>query len=92
MRASLICLSRGVRGVVVRTRIAVIGAGPAGLLLSHLLRRAGIENVVLENRTRAYVEGRQRAGILEQNTIDTLRAAGAGERMDREGMRHEGTS
>ena len=73
-----------------RTRIGIIGAGPAGLLLSHLLRRAGIDNVVLENRTREYVEGRQRAGVLEQNTVDTLRESGAGERMDRQGMRHDG--
>ncbi|MGH2876486.1 MAG: 4-hydroxybenzoate 3-monooxygenase [Solirubrobacteraceae bacterium] len=73
-----------------RTRVAIIGAGPAGLLLSHLLRGAGIDNVVLENRTREYVEHRQRAGILEQNTVDVLRASGAGDRMDREGLRHDG--
>jgi len=74
----------------VRTSVGIIGAGPAGLLLSHLLRQAGIENVVLENRTREYLEHRQRAGILEQNTVDALRACGAGERMDRRGLRHDG--
>lgn len=73
-----------------RTSVGIIGAGPAGLLLSHLLRRAGIDNVVLENRTREYVEHRQRAGVLEQNTVDVLRATGAGERMDRIGLRHDG--
>ncbi|MBS2963196.1 4-hydroxybenzoate 3-monooxygenase [Actinocrinis puniceicyclus] len=73
-----------------RTSVGIIGAGPAGLLLAHLLRQAGIDNVVLENRTRAYVEHRQRAGVLEQNTVDVLRASGAGERMDRVGLRHDG--
>jgi p-hydroxybenzoate 3-monooxygenase len=73
-----------------RTRVGIIGAGPAGLLLSHLLHRQGIDNVVLELRDRSYVEHRQRAGILEQGTVDVLRASGAGERMDREGMVHEG--
>ena len=73
-----------------RTRVGIIGAGPAGLLLSQLLRQAGIDNVVLEDRTRAHVEHRQRAGVLEQNTVDVLRACGAGERMDRRGLRHDG--
>jgi p-hydroxybenzoate 3-monooxygenase len=73
-----------------RTTVGIIGAGPAGLLLARLLHGAGIESVVLESRNRAYVEQRQRAGILEQGTVDVLRAAGAGERMDREGLRHDG--
>ncbi|MFD6548934.1 4-hydroxybenzoate 3-monooxygenase [Streptomyces sp. NPDC058398] len=73
-----------------RTTVGIVGAGPAGLLLARLLHRAGIESVVLESRDRVYVEQRQRAGILEQGTVDVLRAAGAGERMDREGLRHDG--
>ncbi|MCP2256503.1 p-hydroxybenzoate 3-monooxygenase [Streptoalloteichus tenebrarius] len=73
-----------------RTRVGIIGAGPAGLLLGHLLHRQGIDTVVLEARTRDYVERRQRAGILEQGTIDVLRECGAGARMDQEGLRHDG--
>ena len=71
-----------------RTQVGIVGAGPAGLLLSHLLHRAGIESVVLERQTRAHVESRVRAGVLEQGTADLLRATGLGERLDREGMVH----
>ncbi|MBO1413531.1 4-hydroxybenzoate 3-monooxygenase [Streptomyces sp. FH025] len=73
-----------------RTSVGIIGAGPAGLLFSHLLHTQGIDNVVLELRDRGYVERRQRAGILEQATVDVLRASGAGERMDRQGLPHHG--
>ncbi|WP_031517872.1 4-hydroxybenzoate 3-monooxygenase [Streptomyces sp. NRRL F-5123] len=73
-----------------RTTVGVVGAGPAGLLLARLLHRAGIDCVVLESRTRDYVEQRQRAGILEQATVDALRSSGAAERLDREGLAHDG--
>ena len=73
-----------------RTKIAIIGGGPAGLLLSHLLHRAGVDSVVLEHRSKAQVLARIRAGVLEQGTIDLLRANGLGERMDREGHAHDG--
>ncbi|HWE10990.1 MAG TPA: 4-hydroxybenzoate 3-monooxygenase [Solirubrobacteraceae bacterium] len=73
-----------------RTQVAIIGAGPAGLLLGQLLHRQGVEAVILETRSRSYVEARIRAGVLEQGTIDVLREAGAGERMDREGLLHGG--
>lgn len=73
-----------------RTQVAIVGAGPAGLMLSHLLHRAGIESIVLERRDRAYVERRLRAGVLEQGTVDLLRATGVAERLDREGLVHHG--
>jgi p-hydroxybenzoate 3-monooxygenase len=73
-----------------RTQVAIIGAGPAGLLLSHLLHRAGIDTVVLERRSRRHVEERIRAGVLEQGTVDLLNEAGVGERMRREGLVHHG--
>jgi p-hydroxybenzoate 3-monooxygenase len=73
-----------------RTQVAIIGAGPAGLMLSQLLALQGIDSVILEARSRDYVERRVRAGVLEQGTIDLLRAAGVGERMDREGLVHHG--
>jgi p-hydroxybenzoate 3-monooxygenase len=74
----------------VRTQVGIIGAGPAGLLLSRLLSLQGIDSVVLENRDRSYVEGRIRAGILEQHSVDTLIAAGVGDRLQREGLEHRG--
>lgn len=73
-----------------RTQVAIIGAGPAGLLLGQLLHRSGIDAVVLETRRRQYVEERIRAGVLEQGTVDTLNEAGVGERMRREGLVHHG--
>jgi p-hydroxybenzoate 3-monooxygenase len=73
-----------------RTQVGIIGAGPAGLLLSHLLHLEGIETVVLERRSREYVQKRVRAGVLEQNTVDLLIAAGIGDRMLREGLVHHG--
>jgi p-hydroxybenzoate 3-monooxygenase len=74
----------------VRTQVGIVGAGPAGLALARLLANEGIESVVLEARTREYVEHRIRAGVLEQGTADLLREAGVGERMDREGIVHHG--
>ncbi|MDT3399705.1 4-hydroxybenzoate 3-monooxygenase [Streptomyces sp. B1866] len=74
----------------VRTQVAIVGAGPAGLVLAHLLHLEGVRCVVLERHDRPYVEGRVRAGLLEQGTADLLRDSGAGERMDREGHVHEG--
>jgi p-hydroxybenzoate 3-monooxygenase len=72
------------------TQVGIVGAGPAGLLLAHLLARHGIESVVLEARSRAYVEARVRAGVLEQTTVDLLDDAGVGERLHREGLVHGG--
>ena len=74
-----------------RTQVLIIGGGPAGLLLSQLLHRQDIDTVVLERRSRDYVLARIRAGVLETGMVDLLREAGAGERMDREGIVHEGT-
>ena len=68
-----------------RTQVAIIGGGPAGLLLSHLLHRHGIDSVVIERQTKAYVLKRIRAGVLEFGSVKLLRECGAGERMDREG-------
>lgn len=73
-----------------RTRVAVIGAGPAGLLLSHMLHLAGIESVILETRDRAYIEARQRAGVVEHGVAQLLHHVGLGERMEREGIVHSG--
>jgi p-hydroxybenzoate 3-monooxygenase len=74
----------------VRTQVGIVGAGPAGLTLARLLEVAGIESVVLEARSREYCEHRVRAGVLEQGTAELLRDAGAGERVEREGIVHGG--
>jgi p-hydroxybenzoate 3-monooxygenase len=77
---------------VKKTRIGIIGAGPAGLMLAHLLHQNGIESVILESRSREYVENRIRAGILEYEVAELMRATGLGERMDSVGSRHDGTN
>ena len=74
-----------------RTQVAIIGAGPAGLLLGQLLHEAGIDNVILEQRSPDYVLSRIRAGVLEQTTVQLLQQAGVGARLQREGRRHGGT-
>lgn len=73
-----------------RTQVAIIGGGPSGLLLSHLLNRAGVATVVLERQTRAHVLSRIRAGVLEWSTVELLRHAGVGARMDSDGHPHDG--
>src|SRR3954463_13479341 len=73
-----------------RTKVGIVGAGPAGLMLSHLLHLEGIESVVLESRSREYVEHRVRAGVLEQGTVELLTETGLGDRVQREGLGHHG--
>jgi p-hydroxybenzoate 3-monooxygenase len=73
------------------TQVAIIGAGPAGLLLSHLLAQRGVESVVIESRSRAYCEDRVRAGLLEQGSVDLLERIGCAGRLHREGLVHDGT-
>ena len=75
-----------------RTQVAIVGAGPAGLMLARLLEVEGIESVILEARSREHVEHRIRAGVLEQGTVDLLRGAGVGDRLDREGIVHHGVN
>ena len=74
-----------------RTQVAIVGAGPAGMLLGHMLRQQAIDVVILEHRTRDYVEGRVRAGVLEQTTVDLMRRLGLDQRLRREGLVHTGT-
>lgn len=74
-----------------RTQVCIIGGGPSGLLLSQLLQRQGIDTIVLERQTQAYVLGRIRAGVLERGFVDLMQEAGVGARMQAEGIRHEGT-
>ena len=71
-----------------RTQVAIIGAGPSGLLLGQLLHKAGIDNIILERQSGEYVLGRIRAGILEQVTVNLLREAGVGQRVDHDGIVH----
>ena len=73
-----------------RTQVGIVGAGPAGLLLSHLLYRQGVESVLVEGRSRQYVEDRVRAGVLEQGTADLMVETGVGDRLKREGLVHHG--
>ncbi len=73
-----------------KTQVGIIGAGPSGLLLSHLLHLEGIDSVILEARSRQYVEERVRAGVLEQGTVDLLCDTGLGDRLRREGLVHHG--
>src|SRR5262245_8148002 len=73
-----------------RTQVGIVGAGPAGLMLSHLLHLNGIESVILENRSRDYIETRIRAGLIEQWASDLMVETGLGARMQREGMFHNG--
>src|SRR6266568_6186860 len=73
-----------------RTQVGIVGAGPAGLLLAHMLQREGIDSIILETRSRDYVEHRVRAGVLEQGSVDLLIGAGVGERLQSEGLIHHG--
>ena len=73
-----------------RTQIGIVGAGPAGLVLAHLLHLQGIESIVIETRSRKYIEERVRAGLLEQGTVDLLIETGVGERLQRECLTHHG--
>ena len=73
-----------------RTQVGIVGAGPAGLMLGQLLHLQGIDSVILENRSRQYVIERVRAGVLEQGTVDLMHEVGVGERLAREGLRHDG--
>ena len=76
--------------VTTRTQVGIIGSGPAGLLLSQLLANAGIDSIIIDRQSRAHVEGRVRAGVLEWSSVEALRSAGVGERMDGEGLIHDG--
>src|ERR1044072_1190248 len=75
---------------ITRTQVGIVGAGPAGSMLGPLLHLAGIDSVIVENRSQEYVIERVRAGVLEQGSVDLMRATGVGDRLSREGMRHEG--
>jgi len=83
--------SDAAHAVPARVQVGIVGAGPAGLLLAHLLHLRGIDSILLEARSREHIEGRVRAGVLEQGTVDTLVEAGVGERLRARGLVHEGT-
>jgi p-hydroxybenzoate 3-monooxygenase len=72
-----------------RTQVAIVGAGPAGLMLGHLLHNAGIETIIIENKSRQYIEERVRAGVLEQGTVNAMIDAGVGDRLQKEGLQHD---
>src|ERR1700759_132859 len=76
--------------MVYKTQVGIIGAGPAGLTLALILKKSGIDCIVLENQSRDYCESRVRAGLLEQNTVDLFNELGVADRLNREGLRHEG--
>src|ERR1700742_667354 len=76
----------------IRTQVAIIGGGPAGLLLSHMLHRGGVDSIVLERQSRRYVWDRIRTGVLEAGTVALLREVGLGTRMDRDGHPHDGSA
>lgn len=73
-----------------KTQVAIIGSGPSGLLLGQLLQRAGIDNIIIERKNPEYILSRIRAGVLEQGTVDLLREAGVSDRMEKEGLVHDG--
>ncbi|MGH7160350.1 MAG: FAD-dependent monooxygenase, partial [Acetobacteraceae bacterium] len=73
-----------------RTEVGIVGAGPAGLMLAHLLHIEGIESVIIESRSRGAIEATIRAGVLEQSTVDLMRETGLGDRLQREGFVHRG--
>src|SRR5258708_11714958 len=89
-KATLEVEARRAGPLKLRTQVGIVGAGPAGLLLSHLLHLQGVESVIVENRSREYVEHRVRAGVLEQGSVDLLVRSGVGERLRREGLEHRG--
>src|SRR5437667_7155197 len=74
----------------IRTQVGIVGAGPAGLMLGHLLHLLGIDSFILEDRSQEHVIERVRAGVLEQSTVDLMHEVGLGDRLSREGLRHEG--
>ena len=78
------------RGIL-KTQVLIIGGGPSGLLLSQLLMKAGIETIILEKQSRQYILNRIRAGVIEPNSVEVLKNAGIGDRIDREGIKHQGT-